>query len=555
MRGSLVSCLSLSVWLPGTSLLAQTAVKAASAPSKIEPGLELAVNWKWRVAPPAKNEWGMPLPEALQPKPPGSPELKPVPPAPVRPETYAVKKGDAIIKIARKFGMTAAQLKQFNNLQDDLIHIGEVLRIPTPGQLLTLVPPPAPPAEPKKEAAGKKPPDQSAAAPPPDPAPNGEPQRELENVRLQVFLDREMFSPGVIDGKSGATYLKISQIYQNSHADAASPGLLKAKAEAALKQPYTRYILRAEDFKFIQPAKNELEATHNGKSSAAGKKHSKADLATPTPAPPPVTIDGLVAADFLGYANAWEFVAERFHCGEAFLHHINPSLKGTPGVGTEFQAPNVIPFEIEKALVLPLQPVADPKKPVTAAVVLVSRLEISREGKLIAVMPLATARPGLHGRGSWTVLNAIPQPRLATKREPREIPKATPAAPIPSPATPGAMPAMTGLATPGAEPAAPAAPAAPIPSATPVAAATDIPSAPPAIAPPLENEQYLAPGPNNPVGIIWINLAKAGSTEPLPFGLHGTGIPAQMGTLQGIGGLRLTNWDIARAMRLMPAGT
>ena len=74
-------------------------------------------------------------------------------------------------------------------------------------------------------------------------------------------------------------------------------------------------------------------------------------------------------------------------------------------------------------------------------------------------------------------------------------------------------------------------------------------------APPLEKEQYLAPGPNNPVGILWINLAKAGSTDPLPYGLHGTSIPAQMGTLQGIGGLRLTNWDIARATRLIPAGT
>ena len=53
----------------------------------------------------------------------------------------------------------------------------------------------------------------------------------------------------------------------------------------------------------------------------------------------------------------------------------------------------------------------------------------------------------------------------------------------------------------------------------------------------------------------WLNLAKAGSTEPLAFGLHGTGIPAQMSKQQGIGGLRLTNWDIARAVRLMPAGT
>lgn len=40
---------------------------------------------------------------------------------------------------------------------------------------------------------------------------------------------------------------------------------------------------------------------------------------------------------------------------------------------------------------------------------------------------------------------------------------------------------------------------------------------------------WVAPGPNNSVGILWINLAKSGSTDPLPYGL------------------RLTNWNIARA--------
>ena len=130
--------------------------------------------------------------------------------------------------------------------------------------------------------------------------------------------------------------------------------------------------------------------------------------------------------------------------------------------------PNVIPFEIEKALDAPLQPAADPQKPVTAAVVLLSRLEISREGKLIAVMPLTTARPGLRGRDKWTVLDAIPQPRLATKREPREAPKPQPAA-----------------------------------------AGDAIPSPEPVIEPPLEKEQYLAPGPNNP-------SASSGSTSPSP---------------------------------------
>jgi LysM repeat protein len=494
-------------------LFAQNIVKPSVAPSKIEPGLELAVNWKWWVAPPEKMEWGMPLPDALVPKTPGTPALEQVTPTAARPETYEVKKGDAIIKIAKKFDMTAAQLKQFNDLKDDLIHVGQVLRIPTPGQLLTMVPPPSPPPEPKKEVAGKKKTDKPAVLPEPDPDSGGEAQRELENVLLQVFLDREMFSPGVIDGKSGATFLKISQVYQNTHADAANPGLLKAKAEAALKQPYTSYILRADDFKFIKPPRDEPVLARSGVSSSARKKRSKANNAVP--APPPVTmIDELVTADFLGYTNAWEFVAERFHCDEAFLHRINQPLKGAPVVGTEFQVPNVIPFEIEKALDPPLQPAVNPQKPVTAAVVVLSRLEISCERKLIAVMPLATARPGLHGRGSWTVLDAIPQPRMATKREPREPPKEKPAS-----------------------------------------AGDGIPGAKPAIEPPLDREQYLAPGPNNPVGIIWINLAKAGSTDPLPYGLHGTSIPARMSTLQGIGGLRLANWDIARAIRLIPAGT
>jgi lipoprotein-anchoring transpeptidase ErfK/SrfK len=71
----------------------------------------------------------------------------------------------------------------------------------------------------------------------------------------------------------------------------------------------------------------------------------------------------------------------------------------------------------------------------------------------------------------------------------------------------------------------------------------------------LSSEQYLAAGPRNPVGIVWINLAKANSTEPLPYGLHGTSIPDQMNVEQSIGGFRLANWDIARAVHHLPAGT
>ncbi|MES2658939.1 MAG: LysM peptidoglycan-binding domain-containing protein [Verrucomicrobiota bacterium] len=488
------------------SLFSQTTVRPLTAASKPEPGLELAVTWKWWVVPPEVKEWGMPLPESLRPKPAGDPAPEPTV---VRPETYEVSKGDAIIKIARKFEMEAWQLKQFNNLKDDRIQIGQVLRIPSPGQLLTMVPPPPPP---EKEVASQKKSNKAIIIeePAPDLDPGGEIQQELDNVRMQVFLDREMFSPGMIDGKEGPAFLKVREIYQKSRPDAANSASLKAKAEAAVKEPYTRYALRADDFKFIRPPKAEPVVVPDKGSASARKKNPKPDI----PAPPPLTIDDLVGADFLGYGSAWEFVAERFHCDEEFLHHINPQLKDAPVVGTDFQVPNVIPFEIEKALDAPLQPAADPQKPITAAVVLVSRLEISRDGQLIAVMPLRSARPGLYGRDKWTVLDAIPQPRMATKREPREPPKS-------APATKGVV----------------------------------NPDAGPGIAQPLEKEQYLAPGPNNPVGVIWINLAKSGGIVPLPYGLHGTGIPAKMASLQSIGGFRLTNWDITRAARLMPAGT
>ena len=487
------------------SLSAEPVAPAKAVPPKIEPGLEEAVNWKWSVKAPEAKEWGMPLPEALTPRKPDTPEAEAATPAEPRPATYEVIKGDAIIKIARKFNLTPAQLKQFNELKNDRIVIGQILRIPTPGELLAMEPPKAEAVEEPEGAKSAKKPEPGLDTDPVSPQ-----QLELETVLLQVFLDREMFSAGAIDGNGGPMFQKISQLYQETHPETAAPGHLKAKALAEVKQPYISYVLRADDFRFIKPWKVAPTVDPASKPQPAGKK--KAGAGTTAPPVPPVTYEELVAADFLGYTSVWEFVAERFHCDEAFLRRLNGHLQEVPAVGAVFQVPNVIPFEIEKALDAPLQPVADPQKPVTATVVDFSLLKISRGGQLIAVMPLASARPGLRGRGSWTVLDVIPQPRMTTRHEPREAPKAPPVSGNP----PGAAPATE-----------------PAPKA----------------------EQILAAGPNNPVGIFWINLANSKSPEPLPYGLHGTSIPAQMKSQEGIGGLRLANWDIARVVRLMPPGT
>ena len=328
---------------------------------------------------------------------------------------------------------------------------------------------------------------------------------------MQVFLDRACFSPGPITGNSGPTFQKIQHLYQTAHPEA-NDGFLE-KARAAVGEPFARYTLKAEDFRFIAPPKAEKAGT-----PAPATKHPKPQGKTAAPsATPPPRYDEMTSATMLAYRSPWEFVAERFHCEESFLRTLNSKQKTQPVIGTEFQVPNVIPFEIENALKEPLQPPVDQLNPVGAAVVELSRIEIYRGGALVAVMPMALARPGLRGRGSWTVLNAIPRPRMATLQEVREQ----------------IAPVATSNFYVG-----------PKPEGTP---ALEKPA--------LTSEQFLPAGPNNPAGIIWINLGKAKSTEPLPYGLHGTSIPDQMRTTESVGGLRLTNWDIARAVHLLPPGT
>ena len=192
------------------------------------------------------------------------------------------------------------------------------------------------------------------------------------------------------------------------------------------------------------------------------------------------------------------------------MRRLNPGIKNTPTADTAFKVPNVTPFEIEKCFDSPVRPKADPEKPITAAIMELSRLEIRQGDQLIATMPVSTARPGLRGKGTWTILGAIAGPRLGTRQEPTGAPK---------------PPTEPGVAVPAPEP------------------------------PPLAADQILAAGPRNPVGVYWIDLAKADSTTPLPYGLHGTGIPNRMKTQESLGGLRLTNWDIARAIRMLPEGT
>src|SRR5262245_24377553 len=59
----------------------------------------------------------------------------------------------------------------------------------------------------------------------------------------------------------------------------------------------------------------------------------------------------------------------------------------------------------------------------------------------------------------------------------------------------------------------------------------------------------IAPGPNNPAGLVWIDLTKE------HYGIHGTPEPNRIGYTQSHGCFRLTNWDAMRLAALVSPGT
>lgn len=56
-------------------------------------------------------------------------------------------------------------------------------------------------------------------------------------------------------------------------------------------------------------------------------------------------------------------------------------------------------------------------------------------------------------------------------------------------------------------------------------------------------------GPNNPVGVVWIDISRE------HYGLHGTPEPSTVGKTASHGCVRLTNWDAQKLAGLVRAGT
>jgi lipoprotein-anchoring transpeptidase ErfK/SrfK len=302
-------------------------------------------------------------------------------------------------------------------------------------------------------------------------------------TRLQVFLDRANFAPGKLDGYYGDFTVKALALYRQSRGEQVPP-------PAARTKPAVAPDVAGLDLASVDPVFITYTVTD-------------ADLQNVGEVPADVAAQAKLKA--LPYRSAAEALGEKFHSDPDFLEKLNPGKTKAIKAGDQLQVPNVEPFEL--AAVKDLKPGSEVNPPAAnempdseagepeqktapdaaAAAVAVkvdtktNMLTVFEGDALVAAYPVTigsaqTASP----LGEWKVRGVAKMPNY--RYDEKMLKKGERS----------------------------------------------------------EHFKMLAPGPNNPVGVMWIALNKKG------IGLHGTEDPDSIGRSASHGCVRLANWDIVR---------
>ena len=308
----------------------------------------------------------------------------------------------------------------------------------------------------------------------------------MQMLRVQILLDRANFRPGKIDGLGGEFTQKAADRY--SRANNLPEGALLDVS--GIPNPYREYTATKEDLAWIGP-----------------------QASTP---PEQEKLKALL------YEDLWELVAERFHCDLAFLHELNPNISDRAlGAGTIFRVPDVTEFQIaevaalekrlreeekakkaakEQAAATPSPspqtlgeaPSPTPASPARRLTLLRKErlIELYENDRLVACFPCTPgSRQVPVPTGTWKITANILMPQFRWDKSVLE----------------------SGVRS--------------------------------------ENAYNLPPGPNNPVGIVWMAINRPS------VGMHGTPTPDRIGRNESHGCIRMANWDAFVLSQLVTKGT